>query len=174
MDPFESEKIHSGTTGLVENWRLKLTRTPEWSQSLGSSMVITPTPTPRPRPTPTPRKKPSPYSNASTLICTFDILSFFLYLPLTSCVIPRLRILAFCSQFRRALVLKELSQALRIFPSISARIFATRSSASSSGMSSIPTNRGLTPVSQSFNVYSTILTLLSLRVCGLTMQFSTR
>ena len=25
LDPFESKKIHSGTTGLVENWRLRLT-----------------------------------------------------------------------------------------------------------------------------------------------------
>lgn len=53
MDPFESEKIHTGTTGLVDNWRSKLAASPsaisqiapERSLTLSSSSLVMQTPT---------------------------------------------------------------------------------------------------------------------------------
>jgi hypothetical protein len=173
MDPFESEKVHSRATGLVENWRLKLTRTPEWQQSLGSSLVLTPTPAPAPAPptVPTPPTVPAPLSVRST-----SHLSFSLYLLLTSRVTPRLRILANFSQFRGPLaaVAKELSLVSRTFPPTSAQISATRTSASSSGTSLIPRNHGATPVSRNFNAHTTKFTLPTPDVYGSMMRFTTR
>ena len=81
MELFETEKIHPGTTGLVDNWRLKLTPppstvspqlstqhasvTPEYQQLPGSSTrmatpmrMLTPTMTPTSTPTPTPTSTP--------------------------------------------------------------------------------------------------------------------
>ena len=54
MDPFETKKVHSGTTGLVDNWREKLAPPP--------STLSPQLPTPRTAPT-TPEHQRSPSSS---------------------------------------------------------------------------------------------------------------
>lgn len=148
MDPFESKKIHSGTTGLIDNWREKLTPPPSTVSPQPRSFALHASVTPDRQQSPSSSlfaTTPAPLSVRS--IPSLSLLSL-------TTLASRWRIRAPSSYFRRsALTGKRFTPVSRTFLTTFALAFATLLSESLSGMSSIPRHHGRIPISRQFNLH---------------------
>lgn len=150
MDPFESRKIDSGTTGLVDDWRLKLAPplssispqptlctlcalvTPDHQQSPSSSLVMA----------------------MLALLCVH--LTFHTPSPLSLTILTsRLRTDTLFTCFRGSPTGKRFTWTSRIFLPTFAQISATRLSGLLSGISLVLNSHGLTLILQRFNSCTT-------------------